>query len=333
MRHSFAVIVLLLVASPRLIGAEDYPSVNLKTDKLKFTLYEADAKEGFYRGTRFDHACVFGNVEFAGHKIFGPWKDTHDPTNHDDILGPCDEFGIEKPLGYNEAKAGETFLKIGVGELEKPKEEKYEFWKKYKVVKPLQWKHDRPRGDLPAEWWKTEQAANGYGYTFTKRLFSRTSASIDLSYQLKNTGEKRLTTTFYNHNFFNVDGDPIGPNYSFAFPYEPKANEPKGKFTDLVELKDKQFRFKDKLTGGDGSVLLTGFDLKDEKQRWFEMRHAPSGVRVKVEHSYPLAKLNVWGMQTTICPEPFLSIDLKPGETKEWTITYTFTHEPPPRKK
>ena len=88
---------------------------------------------------------MFGEVEFAGHKIFGPWKDKHDPTNHDDIVGPCEEFGIEKPLGYDDAKVGETFLKIGVGELEKPKEEKYSFAKKYKIVKPAEWKQIEAR--------------------------------------------------------------------------------------------------------------------------------------------------------------------------------------------
>ena len=76
---------------------------------------------------------------------------------------------------------------------------------------------------------------------------------------------------------------------------------------------------------------LTGVDPKDESHRTFEMRHEPSGVRVKVEHmKYPFAKFNVWGIKTTICPEPFLLIeDLKPGQSKEWRITYRFAHDPP----
>src|SRR4029079_562375 len=135
MRPLLAALILFAFAAPAL--AEDYPHVVLKNDKLKFTVYEPDAAKGFYRGTRFDHAGVFGNVEFAGHKIFGPWKDKHDPANHDDIIGPCEEFGLQSPLGYDDAKVGGTFLKIGVGELEKPKEEKYSFANKYKVVKPL----------------------------------------------------------------------------------------------------------------------------------------------------------------------------------------------------
>ena len=51
----------------------------------------------------------------------------------------------ESPLGYDDAKVGGTFLKIGVGELEKPKEEKYSFANKYKVVKPLEWKRRHSR--------------------------------------------------------------------------------------------------------------------------------------------------------------------------------------------
>ena len=91
-------------------------------------------------------------------------------------------------------------------------------------------------------------------------------------HELKNTGEKRIVTDFYNHNFFNVDGDPVGPNYSFAFPCEVKAQDLKGKFGDLVELKDKELRFKDKIPNGvdrDGDT--------DRLRR--EGREAPRGSR------------------------------------------------------
>jgi len=325
-----ATVLLIVTVSP--LRAEDFPHAVVKNEKLKFTLYEADPSKGYYRGTRFDHAGVFGKVEFAGHTVFGPWKGTHDPASHDDIVGPCDEFGIDTPLGYDEAQVGGTFLKIGVGELEKPKEAKYSFANKYKVVKPLKWRAaDKVEGlTAPAHRWETEQKSNGYGYTFSKTLLLRAGrAEIALQYELKNTGATRLVTDFYNHNFFNVDGDPVGPNYSFAFPFEPKAKDLKGKFGELVELKDKQFRFKDKLpTGVDVMATLTGFDAK-EKKPWFEMRHAPSGVRVKVECDYTLAKFNVWGIKTTICPEPYMAINLKPGEEMTWSITYTFTHESP----
>src|SRR5215204_2054881 len=86
--------------------------------------------------------------------------------------------------------------------------------------------------------WTTEQKANGYGYRYEKMLTTDAKGGkVTLWHGLKNTGEKRIVTDYYNHNFFNVDGDPVGPNYSFAFPFELRAKDPKGKFDDLVELK------------------------------------------------------------------------------------------------
>jgi len=201
-------------------------------------------------------------------------------------------------------------------------------------VKPLEWKRERIRVMRWVEVWRTEQEANGYGYSYLKQIaFEEEGATIRIIHRLKNTGEKRIVTDFYNHNFFNVDGDPVGPNYSFVFPFEPKAKDLKGKFGELVELKDKEFRFKDKVPSGDFVMAgIAGFDPLMLGTRRFEMRHIPSGIRVKADHSYPFAKFNVWGIKTTICPEPYMAIDLKPGDEMHWTITYTFTHEPPPKK-
>jgi hypothetical protein len=76
---------------------------------------------------------------------------------------------------------------------------------------------------------------------------------------------------------------------------------------------------------------LTGYDPQDKTQRSFEMWHAPSGVYVEAWHTYPFAKFNVWGIKTTICPEPYLALDLEPDREKTWTINYGFHH--PPQKK
>jgi hypothetical protein len=72
---------------------------------------------------------------------------------------------------------------------------------------------------------------------------------------------------------------------------------------------------------------LTGFGPK-EATSGFEMRHRPSGVVVNAAQSYPYSKLNAWGISTTICPEPFHQIALKPGESKEWDISYEFAELP-----
>ena len=52
--------------------------------------------------------------------------------------GLINEFNIAwiPPPGYSEAKPGETFLKIGVGEVVREEEKNYEFWRKYKLRQP-----------------------------------------------------------------------------------------------------------------------------------------------------------------------------------------------------
>jgi hypothetical protein len=336
MRRLLAAWVVLLAADPA--AAADYPHVYLKNDKLKVKVYLPDPEKGFYRGTRFDWAGVLGEVEFAGHKVFGPWKATHDPTNHDDIIGPCEEFGMEKPLGYDEAKPGETFLKIGVGELEKPDDKPYQFHRKYKVVKPAVWKEESRKleGDqLRAIIWETQGSLpSGYGYSYQKVVgldVWKGLPTLIIGHTFRNTGNKPITTDFYNHNFFNVDGDPIGPNYRLVFPFELKPRELRGRFAELVDADGKELRFKKPLDDGFVMARLAGFERRNGFEGGeFEVRHVPSGVRVRVQPDYGAAKFNIWGVKTTICPEPFKIIDgLKPGDLTVWGSTYVFEHDPP----
>lgn len=328
-------IAVAFVSTTGFATAADYPHVFLKNDELKVKVYLPDPEKGFYRGTRFDHAGVFGEIEFAGHKLFGPWKDTHDPTNHDDIIGPAEEFGIDKPLGYDEAKVGETFLKIGVGELEKPKEQKYSFARKYKVVKPAGWTQKKPEPDGMGDWprlcWEMRAPnTSGYGYEYVKCVSLHPErAELLIDHRLKNTGTKAIATDVYNHNFLNVDGDPVGPNYSLTFGFEVQPKDLRGKFADMVKIEGRELRFKEKLTDGYVMAALTGFDAEKVVHRGFDVRHAPSGVRINVFQPQPFTKLNIWGVKTTICPEPFTRIELKPGEHKVWRVAYTFEHNVP----
>lgn len=329
MMRRLSPLLVLLAAGPA--GAADYPHVYLKNDAIKVKVYLPDAEKGFYRGTRFDHAGVFGEVEFAGHKVFGPWKDRHDPANNDDIVGPCEEFGMPEPLGWADAKPGETFLKIGVGELEKPKDAKeYQFWHNYKVVKPAAW-GDRQRettaGEVRMIGWNTSaELPSGYGYFYDKRLeLDPKEPVVVIKHRLENTGKKPLATTVYNHNFFNVDGDPVGPNYSVRFGFDPKAPDPKERFAEVVKLDGKTLGFAKPLDQGSIWSVLTGHG--DGTDRAFALSHRPSGVRLSVTHDKPFDRLVVWGVKTCICPEPFQTIKLAPGESTTWDITYRFEVE------
>src|SRR5262245_58401731 len=138
--------VLGLSISALVVHAADPPQAEIANQHLRAKLYLPDAQNGFYRSTRFDWSGVVWSLEYQGHNFYGPWFTQYDPSVRDFIykgsdiivgaasamMGPVDEF--QKPLGYETAKAGDTFVKVGVGVLRKPDTESYASFKKYEIV-------------------------------------------------------------------------------------------------------------------------------------------------------------------------------------------------------
>ena len=118
--------------------SDQFPQTEITNGVIRAHLYLPDSNNGYYRGTRFDWSGVISDLEYKGHTYFGKWyKEEHDPGFHDHLAGPVEEF---TPVGYDEAKTGETFLKIGVGMLVKPEEAKYSFATRYKNTNSGAWK-------------------------------------------------------------------------------------------------------------------------------------------------------------------------------------------------
>ena len=88
------------------------------------TLFLPDAETGYYRGARFDWAGQISELKYRGHSFFGQWFEKYDPYLHDAIMGPVEAFD---PIGYETAEPGGTYVKIGIGALEKPDDKNYHF--------------------------------------------------------------------------------------------------------------------------------------------------------------------------------------------------------------
>ncbi len=316
-------VLFVLLFAGVLRAADDYPSHTIKTDQLSVKVYLPDEKKGFYRGTRFDHAGVC-TVTFGKHQLFGPWKDKHNPENNDDIVGPVEEFGsmYTGPLNYKDAKVGETFLKIGVGELEKPKEDGYRFYNNYKVTKAGEW--NTARKDSLVTFTQKLTTTYGYGYSYTKILLVD-GATLRILHVLENTGKKTIDTDVYNHNFFNVDGESTAKGDRIEFLFEPKETKPNESNSKATALEKNTLMFSSDLTTGSVMHELSGFDPKAVKQAGFTYRHVKSGVTVKATADQPLSRFNVWAIKTTACPEPFHQLSIEPGKKVTWTWKYDFS--------
>ena len=97
-------------------SAADPPEAAISNGVIRARVYLPDAKDGYYRGTRFDWSGAISGLEYKGHTYFGQWFPRYDPKLHDSIAGPVEEFRTgDSALNYAEAKPGDTFVKIGVG--------------------------------------------------------------------------------------------------------------------------------------------------------------------------------------------------------------------------
>ncbi len=329
--------MLLVIAVAALAQAPaDYLHVMLSVPGAKMTVYAPGGPDkGFYRGTRFAHSGVIKDLEVGGFKLFGPWKDTHDPLNADDITGPAEEFGMFDPLGYADAKPGERFVKIGVGELVKAKDEKYQFQGKYARGEAGKWavRHaDAPTGGDRLTVTHTLTSGTGYGYRYTKTITLRPAAGgmeLTLDYELTNAGTKPISTDVYNHNFFNVDGQPVGPRYRLEFP-QPVKFTAESKFGDAARFDGGTYTFGRPLADKESAFgWLTDADGRPLPHA-FTFRYAADGgktLTVRVASETPVTKFQTWSVRTCMCPEPFSAVSVKPGETQKWATRYSIKAE------
>ena len=71
-------------------------------------------------------------------------------------------------LGYDEAKAGGTFLKIGVGILRKPDDSPYSHYRLYEIVDGGKWSVKKS-ADAVEFTQELHDASSGYGYVYRKK--------------------------------------------------------------------------------------------------------------------------------------------------------------------
>ena len=298
---------------------EGYPTADLQNNHLKMTLYLPDVATGFYRATRFDWGGVIGSLIYRGHQYFDPWLDYHDPQIHEAITGPVEAFA---PIGYEAAKPGDSFYVIGVGVLKKASDKPYHFSTTYEIVNPGLWKVREL--DDRVTFFHELQDVGGFAYHYQKtvRLLPDQPAFV-LEHDFENTGEKAIETTVYNHNFFVIDREPTGPNIVTSFPY-PIAAEGRG-FGDMIVPRDSALIFKRALQKGEhvytGDIKRYGptaddYDLHIENKK--------TGAAVHITGDRPLLKLPYWACATTACPEPYIALQVLPGESFTWSITYQF---------
>jgi hypothetical protein len=299
----------------------DPPQADISNTHIRARLYLPDAREGYYRGTRFDWSGVIASLECNGHTYFGKWFELYDPKLHDAITGPVEEFFTNGAgLGYDEAKVGESFVKIGVGALRKPYEPRYSSFNAYEIVDPGKWTVNK--GSDWIEFIHEMADRSGYAYTYRKRMhLPKDKPELILEHSLRNTGKKMIETSVYDHNFFMLDGQPTGPDFVVRFPFDLRAT---ADLKGLAEIRSKELVYLQELQKG--QTVFTNLEGHGSSSSDYDVRveNRKTGAAVRVRGDRPLSKIVFWSIRSNISPEPYIDMKIEPGEQSSWRIHYEF---------
>ncbi|QHT63631.1 hypothetical protein GXP70_29205 [Paenibacillus lycopersici] len=268
-------------------------------------------------GARFDRTgfvtevTLDGRHTFCAYEIPGIW----DPSKG---AGLCGEFSNHQALGYDEAKPGEWFPKIGVGLVRRESDKGYEFMKPYEV-KPYRVEIVQ-EDDSVLRFTSLPEECLGYAVRYVKRMKAEGN-TLRVDYELFNAGSRPIATNEYAHNFVCFDNATVGPDYELTFDGERSSSfnvlvgdirsEAERVEWNSVPAKDFYGRL---YPGSEGGVMPDGWTL----------RHRPSGLRMSETCGFAPELIAVWGMAHNVSPEVFAPVRIAPGETAAWSRLYRF---------
>jgi hypothetical protein len=331
-----AVAILLgfsFLISPPSSRAAESPQATISNGQIVAKMYLPDAKNGYYRSTRFDWSGAVYSLRYKGHEFYGPWYDRIDPKvinwvfqGSDIVSGPCsalegpvDEF--HAVLGWEDAKAGGTFIKIGVGVLRKTGTE-YNRYVPYEVVNSGKWSVEKHTDSVVFKQ-KLSDPASGYAYVYRKVVrLAPGKPEMLIERSLKNTGKRKIASTVYDHNFMVIDKQPPGPDFTFKVPFQIHSPGPPNK--DLAEVRENEVVYKKQLSGKDQAVVpIEGFG-NDAKDTEIVIENKKVGAGVKISGDRPLIRDLLWSIRTVLADEPYIAIDIEPGSTFTWKNTFDY---------
>jgi len=333
MKQSLTLTFLGLAAG--LLSGAGFPKAEISNGQIRAKVYLPDARNGFYRSTRFDWSGVVYSLEYKGHNYCGPWFQKIDSNVYDfgydggdvvsapftAMVGPGEEYQTDgRALGWDEAKPGGTFIKIGVGVLRKPDDSKYDHSRPYEIVDGGKWalKHHHDRIEFIHQ---LSDPSSQYGYLYRKTLrLTEGRPQLVLEHTLKNTGSRPLQTSMYNHNFLVLDNQPPGPDFTITVPYAMEVRRAPDQH--LGEIRGNQLVFLKTLENQER--MTTGWRGFSDSPKDYEIRveNRKVGAGVRITGDRPLANVGFWSIKTVLAVEPYIAMSIAPGSEFSWKITY-----------
>lgn len=315
------------------LPAADFPQAEITNGPITAKIYLPDAKNGYYRSTRFDWSGAVYSLQYRGHDFYGTWYDRIDPKvinwvhrGPEIVSGPCSALAgpvneFQNPLGWDEAKPGGTFIKIGVGVLRRT-EGTYNRYFPYELVDPGRWSVITGRDAIQFTQELTEPNS-GYGYTYRKVVrLTHEKPEMVIDQSLRNTGKRAIQSSVYNHNFIVLDRQAPGPDFTFRVPFQIQVSRSPNR--ELAEIRGNEIVFAKALAGEDQlAVPIQGFgDSASDAEIVIENRKVGAGVKITGDR--PLVRDLLWSIRTVLAIEPYIAVDVQPGAEFTWKNVFEY---------
>jgi len=321
------------LASAVAVMAASPPVAEISNGKISATVYLPDPVNGFYQGTRFDWSGVVRSLEANGHSYYGPWFTKRSETVRDFIydgpeivagpcsstMGPADEF---QPLGYDAAKPGGTFVKIGIGALKRVDDKAYDAFRLYAIADHGKWSV-KPKGDSIEISQILNDGSSGYGYEYRKTIrLVKGKSEMELVHSLKNIGKNAIETQVYNHNFLVLDGKGPQAGMTVTLPFEVTTGRKPN--PELAAIEGNKIVYKKTLSGEDVVFFpITGFgDTASDHEIRIESTALKAGMSMRGDK--PLQRVSLWSIRSNVSVEPFVAVSVAPGKEFRWTSFYRY---------
>ncbi len=334
--------VSLLAATILLLGifavsadaqSANFPQASISNGQIKARIYLPDPVKGYYRSTRFDWSGAINSLQYKGHNYYGIWFDGVDSKviNKDfpdgkivngppgALYGPVDEF--QTPLGWNDAKPGGTFVKIGVGVLRRG-EGNYNRFVAYGIVDSGKWTVKKHKDSIEFQQ-EISDPASGYAYIYRKVIrLEPGKPNMVIEHSLKNTGQKVIKSSVYNHNFLVLDKQTPGPDFTFKVPFDIKPIHPPD--PSLAEVQGNQVVLMKQLSGSEEVAMpFRGFsDSAKDNETVIENRKVGAGLKITGDR--PLVMDVFWSIRTVLAVEPYIAVEVQPGTEFIWKNMYEY---------
>jgi hypothetical protein len=143
-----------------------------------------------------------------------------------------------------------------------------------------------------------------------------------LEHTLRNTGQKVIRTSVYDHNFFVPDGRPPGPGTVVTVPFKIQTAQPPE--NGRAEVRGNQVIYLKQLEGQERvTAAIKGFG-ESAKDYDVRVENAQAGVGFHVKGNRPLSSVYLWSIRSVVSLEPYIDMSIEPGSDFTWQYSYEY---------